>query len=81
MRFGKTVITTKVGAEGIDAVHDQEIIVRNQPREFARAIIDVINNHEQQLKIGVNAKNRIIKNYQWKDILRPLVEQSIVWTG
>lgn len=56
MALGKTVITTKVGLEGIDASHKENILIADTSEEF-KEIIDWLNNDpERAVEIGKKAR-------------------------
>lgn len=68
MAQAKPVVTTPVGAEGIEAVHDQEILIANDEHEFAEKTIFLLQNPQRAHEIGVRAR-RVIENvYDWKTV-------------
>ncbi|MFK8039180.1 MAG: glycosyltransferase family 4 protein [Crocinitomicaceae bacterium] len=73
MALGKTVITTAVGAEGIDAIHNKNIIIANSPLEFANAIDNLVNHPEIIKLIGQNARNLVEEKYDNQEIVQSLL--------
>jgi len=63
MAFGLPVITTGIGAEGIDLVDGENAILANNPEEFARKVIELYRNSGLWNKISENSINHVIKNY------------------
>ena len=55
MSLGKVVITTSIGAEGIDACYGKEIIVADTPDAFAEAVTHCLSHPEECRRIGMNA--------------------------
>jgi glycosyltransferase involved in cell wall biosynthesis len=41
--FGKPVVSTSVGAEGLDLIHGKELLIADEPEAFARACIELLN--------------------------------------
>lgn len=56
MAFGKTIISTSVGAEGIDYEDGKNILIANSEKEFEEAILKCINNNDFSDSIGRNAR-------------------------
>jgi glycosyltransferase involved in cell wall biosynthesis len=68
MAQAKPVVTTPVGAEGIEAVHDEEILIANDEHEFAKKTIFLLQNPQRAHEIGLRAR-RVIENvYDWKTV-------------
>lgn len=65
MAMGKAVITTSVGARGIRAEHLKEIIVADNPEDFASYIIKLLENPKLRKKIGYRARKLIEMEYTW----------------
>src|SRR5665213_776667 len=68
MALGKTVISTTIGAEGIQYTHKKDILIANTPEEFIEMISFCINNRELCDTIGMNAKQLIQQHYNNKAI-------------
>ena len=72
MALGKAVITTTVGAEGIDAENGRDIIIANSPKEFAKAIDDMMDHPEKVVEIGKNARLLVEQKYDNMSIIEAL---------
>ena len=68
MAMEKTVIASPQAAEGIRAIHSQELFVEDKEQNFADRIISQIKNGPN-MKIGSAARTRILKDYSWRRIL------------
>lgn len=68
MAMEKTVIASPQAAEGIRALHSQELFVEDKEQNFADRIIAQIKNGPN-MKIGSAARTRILKDYSWRRIL------------
>ena len=63
---GMTVVSTSLGAEGIKVQNGVEIIIEDEPKKFAEAIIELSKNPERRKKIGTSARSFVEKNYSSK---------------
>lgn len=73
MALGKTVISTKTGAEGIAHTNGENIIIADTVEEFVEAISNCINNKEKCKIIGVQAKELIKKQHDNRKIMTELI--------
>lgn len=64
----KTVISTKIGIEAIDAQPGLHFIQAGTPKEFSNAVLFYLNSSEQRNLIGIRAKQLVLKKYTWKTI-------------
>jgi polysaccharide biosynthesis protein PslH len=63
MAMGKTIVTTSLGLEGIDAVNQQDVLVADDAKGFADAALKVMNDKKLYEKIGNNAYNFVKDNF------------------
>jgi glycosyltransferase involved in cell wall biosynthesis len=68
LAMGRAVVTTSVGAEGIDVTNGENIIIADNPDEFARRSVDLLKNPEETERIGKKARELVIEKYDWKII-------------
>lgn len=64
LALGKVIISTTIGAEGIDITHKKDILIADSPQDFAQSIIEVLENKDLFNSISENA----IKTAQKYDI-------------
>lgn len=65
MAMGKAVVSTSLGAEGLDVVHRQHIMLADTPDEFAEAVIRLLVNPTQRLRLGTEARRLVTDSYEW----------------
>ena len=63
MGLAKTVVSTKVGVEGIEVTHNKDILIANTPKEFIEEINKLEKNNLLINQIGENAKKLIVDCY------------------
>jgi glycosyltransferase involved in cell wall biosynthesis len=76
MKMGKCVITTKIGAEGLNNLSGNEIVICKNENDMVKEIVNLFKNENQILEVGNNAKRYINNNYSEKVIKKQF--QSIV---
>lgn len=66
MAMGKPIVSTSLGAKGIDVSDGENIIIAGNPKEFADRVIELLNNEQQRKRIGANARRLIEEKYSWE---------------
>lgn len=74
MALGKVIISTSVGAEGINCKSGKNIIIANSPDEFAQAIIKCLNDTAYCSSISKAARELIEEEYSNEGISEKMVE-------
>lgn len=74
MAEGKPVITTTVGAEGLNATDGVNILIADTADAFARQIKRLLKDKEEIQRLGENARTFITENFDNKKIMTDLLE-------
>jgi glycosyltransferase involved in cell wall biosynthesis len=74
MALGKPVVTTKIGAEGIAAEDEKQLMIRNSPAEFAEAVCQLLNNPIFARGLGERAKEFAKTNFEAGTAYRKLTD-------
>ena len=61
--MGKAIISTRVGAEGLDFIHGEDIVIADEPQQFARAVADLLVHVSRRRRIGEAARKRVENQY------------------
>jgi len=72
MAMGKPVVSTSIGALGIDAIPGEEIIIADEPLEFAKEVICLLENPELRKKLGQKARKLVEAKYSWEGVAAEL---------
>jgi glycosyltransferase involved in cell wall biosynthesis len=72
MAASKTIISTSVGAEGIDCTHQKNILIADTPCEFFEMISVCVTDPAVIQKIGIQARNLIQDSYNPETLIRRL---------
>ncbi len=74
MSLGKTIISTSIGAEGIDCENNKNCIIADDEAEFIAAVNRCLSDKIFCSEIGKNAKMLAVKQYNNADICRRLTQ-------
>ncbi len=74
MALGKPVISTPIGAEGIDHTEGLNILIARTANEFAQHIIALIEAPDYVHMIGTEARKLIVERYADQRIVKDLVD-------
>lgn len=66
------VISTPMGAEGINCVADKSILLASTPDEFVEQVCRLVSDKELNKRIGAEALHLIQQDYSWEGQLAPL---------
>jgi polysaccharide biosynthesis protein PslH len=71
---GRPVVSTRVGAEGLDDVVAHGIVIADDPRSFADAVIALLDDANLAERVGKEGHNRVATRYTWDKTLAPLLD-------
>ena len=73
---GKAIVSTSLGAEGIDLRNGEDILIGDTPEEFAGHVAAVIQSPDLRRKLEVNGRKVAEQKYDW-DILAANLDRSL----
>jgi glycosyltransferase involved in cell wall biosynthesis len=65
MGSGRAVVATSKAIEGIDVTEGKDVYIRDDWNEFADAILLLLNNPAERIRLGQEAKHLIESKYNW----------------
>jgi sugar transferase (PEP-CTERM/EpsH1 system associated) len=65
MAMGKAVVSTSIGAEGLPVKHEQQLLIADDPREFAGAVLRLFRDAELRRAIEQAARALVVARYDW----------------
>lgn len=71
--MGKAVVSTRVGAEGLEFVDGKEILIADDPASFAEAVAKLLRDPQERKIMGRLARSKVVERYSSK-----AVDQSLV---
>jgi polysaccharide biosynthesis protein PslH len=72
MAMGKAIVSTTLGAEGIEAVRGRDILIENEPAAFADAVSRLLAEPGLAARIGQSARQLAVERYAWSGAARAL---------
>lgn len=74
MAMGKAVISTTIGAEGLDYQSGKDIIVVDQAEDFAKEISELLTNVPLRAEIGHNARVLVEERFGWEVVAQEFAD-------
>jgi glycosyltransferase involved in cell wall biosynthesis len=68
LALGTPVVATSKGAEGLDLVSEQDLLIADKPAEFASAVLRILDNRQLREKLGQNGRQVVTAKYDWQII-------------
>ncbi len=74
MAMGRAVVSTRLGAEGLDAVNGRHLLLADMPDDFARAVVALLRNAKRRRDMGESAAALVRERYDWSVVIPRLAE-------
>lgn len=68
MALGRPVVSTTVGAEGLDVTHGEDILIADDAHAFAESIAGLLESEARSMAMSANARRLVQQRYDWADI-------------
>ncbi len=72
MAMGKAIVSTTLGAEGIETVPGRDILIEDQPAAFADAVNRLLGEPGLAAQIGQSARRLAVERYAWSGAAQAL---------
>jgi sugar transferase (PEP-CTERM/EpsH1 system associated) len=72
MAMGKAIVSTTVGAEGFPVVNGQELILADEPENFALKVLMLLKKPAQRRELGRTGQAFARSNYGWEALVPKL---------
>jgi glycosyltransferase involved in cell wall biosynthesis len=66
--IGTPVVSTSIGSEGLDARDGENILIRDEPREFARAVLELLEDPGLRRRLAEAGRETAVSRYSWDRI-------------
>lgn len=63
MQIGKPIVCTKKALQGIDALHNEHLLIADLPSEFADQVLRLLQSAKLQTDLSLKAKQFVSKNF------------------
>lgn len=75
------VVSTSVGAEGIEVEHGKHLLIADDPEDFAAACVKLLNEPQYADQLGENGRDLVCDKYSWNIIGKRLLDIYDEWVG
>ncbi len=65
MAAGKAVVSTSIGAEGLPVTHMENIVIADEPEEFALRVVTLLKDVTFRRDVGLAARKLVEQEYTW----------------
>ncbi len=73
MALGRAVVSTAIGAEGINYEQNKNILIADSPEDFAKAVLELYHNPEKCKAMGQAAQKLILEEHNTQKIIQRLI--------
>ena len=68
LAMGKAVLSTSIGAEGLNLTAGDEIMIADESTTFADTVVQLMEDNSLRRKLGGNGRRRVEAEYDWRRI-------------
>src|SRR5262249_6700859 len=61
----KAVVSTSIGAEGLPVVSGEHAVIADDPFEFARAVVRLLQHPDERRRLGTAGRRLVEERYSW----------------
>ena len=66
MAMGKAVVSTAIGAEGLPVQQEENILLADQPKEFANKVVALLKDPRYRTSLGTAARKLVEQKHSWE---------------
>jgi glycosyltransferase involved in cell wall biosynthesis len=80
MALGTPVVSTSKGAEGLDVADGVNILIADEPKEFAARVLELLNSPALRQRIAAGGRHLVETKYNWRtngEKLDALIEWAV----
>jgi glycosyltransferase involved in cell wall biosynthesis len=74
MALGTPVVSTSKGAEGLEVVPGEHLLLADRPAAFAEATVRLLRSQSLRQRLAANARRRVEERYDWTHIGQRFVQ-------
>jgi glycosyltransferase involved in cell wall biosynthesis len=79
LALGTPVVSTTIGAEGLDLVNERDLLLADSPDDFAHAVVDLLSQHDRLQAMAEAGLQAVKTNYSWTGIRGQVAEHLRGW--
>ncbi|MCM8808403.1 MAG: glycosyltransferase, partial [Candidatus Omnitrophica bacterium] len=78
MALGVPVVTTSVGVQGINVKNGVHLFVEDDPKNFAKYVVELLKNEDLRKRIAENARNYVFENFDAENYVKNYFLNKII---
>ncbi|MBD3401580.1 glycosyltransferase [candidate division GN15 bacterium] len=68
MAMGKVVVSTSIGAEGLEVADGENILIRDEEQAIANQVVDCLEHPEKYHQLAEQGRKLVTSRYRWEDL-------------
>jgi polysaccharide biosynthesis protein PslH len=72
LAMGKAIVSTTLGCEGIDVQHQQHLLIADDPDDFARHVLRLLDDAALATRLGRQGRALMEAEYDWAPLVQRL---------
>lgn len=68
MAQGKAIVSTTLGAEGINVSNGRHLLLADDAESFAARIVELLGNAALRRSLGEAAREQVVRHYAWRNL-------------
>jgi sugar transferase (PEP-CTERM/EpsH1 system associated) len=81
MAMGKAIVASAVGAEGLPVTDGRDVVIADEPRAFASAVVALLRDVDRRRALEQAARALVVERYEWSAVGRELEQALIRFAG
>jgi len=77
MGMERAVVSTTIGAEGLDVVDGEHILLADDPQAFADAVVGLLRAPERAERIGQQAASHVRAHFGWAAVAEQFADRCV----
>lgn len=74
MARGVPVVSTSVGAEGLELEPGRHILIADSPSDFAAAVVSLLDSPSRRIALARAAREQVLERYDWRICCAPVLD-------
>jgi glycosyltransferase involved in cell wall biosynthesis len=77
MAWGLPVVSSALGAEGLDVLDEEHLLLRDDPQAFAEAVVSLLSDEPTWHHLRTESAALVRERYAWEQVFAPLDEALV----
>ncbi|HEY4812103.1 MAG TPA: glycosyltransferase [Solirubrobacteraceae bacterium] len=70
----RPVVSTRIGAHGIEVEDGEQLLLGDEPREFAQQVVRLLGDAHLRSRLSINGRRLIDERYHWRAIAEQYID-------